>query len=233
MFEYIVLSLNSIFPVIRFNKHFSQCLITEKTLGMSTLQYSSWDSGDISKKKKVPAFGKPTSPPLMDTNDLEIREPMTDNKETAEKAQNKIHELLEKMNQENFQDLATAVEPIPPPVLVQKGSPENGGENKRPPLYATPDSRIDALANYRTIYSGKTTYQPDYPVVSQVNSKSVNNDVLLEKLNYMIYLLEQQQNEKTDNVLEEFILYCFLGVFIIYVIDAFARSGNNGIRYVR
>lgn len=206
---------------------------------MSSLQYSSWDAGDISKKKKTPSFGKPIPPPLLDTNDLEIREPMTDGKEkeTAEKAQNRIHELLEKMNQENFQDLTTSVEPIPPPVLIQKGSPEDTGELKRPPLYATTDSRVDALANYRTIYSGKTTYQPEYPVVNQGNKKSgsgiQNNDILVEKLNYMIYLLEQQQNEKTDNVLEEFILYCFLGVFIIYVIDGFARSGNNGVRYVR
>ena len=171
---------------------------------MSSLQYSSWDAGDLSKKKKTPSFGKPIPPPLMDMNDLEIREPMTDGKEkeTAEKAQNKIHELLEKMNQENFQDLATAVEPIPPPVLVQKGSPENGGEIKRPPLYATPDSRVDALANYRTIYSGKTTYQPEYAVqATNKNTGGQNNDILLEKLNYMIYLLEQQQNEKTDNVL--------------------------------
>ena len=203
---------------------------------MSSLQYSSWDAGDLSKKKITPSFGKPTPPPLLDTNDLEIREPMTDGKETAEKSQNKIHELLEKMNQENFQDLATAVEPIPPPVVVQKGSPENGGEIIRPPLYATPDSRVDALANYRTIYSGKTTYQPEYNFSKQGNAKNSggqNNDILLEKLNYMIHLLEQQQNEKTDNVLEEFILYCFLGVFIIYVIDGFARSGNNGVRYVR
>lgn len=205
---------------------------------MSSLQYSSWDAGDISKKKKTPSFGKPT-PPLLDTNDLEIREPMTNEKEreTAEKAQNKIHELLEKMNQENFQDLTTGVEPIPPPILVPKGSPENGGEVKRPPMYATSDSRVDALANYRTVYSGKMTYQPEYPVANYATGKSnanrQNNDILLEKLNYMIYLLEQQQNEKTDNILEEFILYCFLGVFIIYIIDAFARSGNNGVRYVR
>ena len=170
----------------------------------------------------------------MDTNDLEIREPKTD-QDTAEKAQNKIHELLEKMNKENHENFQDSVEPIPPPVMVQKGSPEGGSEMKRLPLYATPDSRVDALANYRTIYSGKTTYQPEYSVPNHTGKQPVgqNNDILLEKLNYMIYLLEQQQNEKTDNVMEEFILYCFLGVFIIYVIDGFARSGNNGVRYVR
>jgi hypothetical protein len=49
---------------------------------------------------------------------------------------------------------------------------------------------------------------------------------LMEKINYMIHLLEEQQNEKTNNITEEFILYTFLGVFIIFVVDSFARSGK-------
>jgi hypothetical protein len=54
-------------------------------------------------------------------------------------------------------------------------------------------------------------------------------DVLLQKLNYMINLLEEKQDEKTNNVTEEVILYSFLGIFIIFVIDSFARVG----KYVR
>ena len=49
---------------------------------------------------------------------------------------------------------------------------------------------------------------------------------VMEKINYMIHLLEEQQNEKTNNLTEEFILYTFLGVFIIFVVDSFARSGK-------
>jgi hypothetical protein len=52
---------------------------------------------------------------------------------------------------------------------------------------------------------------------------------LMEKINYMIHLLEQQQHEKTDNITEEFLLYTFLGVFVVYVLDSFARSG----KYIR
>lgn len=55
------------------------------------------------------------------------------------------------------------------------------------------------------------------------------NAVLIEKLNYMINLLEEQQDEKTNNVAEEVILYSFLGIFIIFVVDSFARVG----KYVR
>jgi hypothetical protein len=53
--------------------------------------------------------------------------------------------------------------------------------------------------------------------------------ILLEKINYMIYLLEQQKREKNKHTTEEFVLYSFLGVFVIYVADSFARSG----RYIR
>jgi high-affinity K+ transport system ATPase subunit B len=45
----------------------------------------------------------------------------------------------------------------------------------------------------------------------------------------MINLLEEKQDEKTNNVVEEVILYSFLGIFIIFVVDSFARVG----KYVR
>lgn len=51
-------------------------------------------------------------------------------------------------------------------------------------------------------------------------------DVLLQKLNYMISLLEDQQDERTNNVTEEVILYSFLGIFIIFMADTFVRVGK-------
>jgi len=72
-------------------------------------------------------------------------------------------------------------------------------------------------------YYSNETQMPGYG-----NSYS-SQDVLLQKLNYMINLLEEQQDEKTNNVTEEVVLYSFLGIFIIFVIDSFARVG----KYVR
>jgi hypothetical protein len=56
-----------------------------------------------------------------------------------------------------------------------------------------------------------------------------SQDVLLQKLNYMISLLEDQQDERTNNVTEEVVLYSFLGIFIIFIADTFVRAG----KYVR
>ena len=61
------------------------------------------------------------------------------------------------------------------------------------------------------------------------NETTSSEGVLLQKLNYMITLLEDQQDEKTSNVTEEVVLYSFLGIFIIFIVDSFARVG----KYVR
>lgn len=58
------------------------------------------------------------------------------------------------------------------------------------------------------------------------NNNTMDKDELLEKMNYIIYMLEEQKNEKTDNIMEELILYTFLGVFVIFVVDSFARVGK-------
>ena len=72
------------------------------------------------------------------------------------------------------------------------------------------------------------TYAHDYykqyvPYYNQLSQGPGNRDELLEKLNYMIHLLEETKDEKTGHVMEEIILFSFLGVFIIFIVDSFAR----------
>ena len=75
----------------------------------------------------------------------------------------------------------------------------------------------------------KNPVNKPYYNVTNVVSEAPSQDILLQKLNYMISLLEDQQDEKTSNVTEEVVLYSFLGIFIIFVVDSFARAG----KYVR
>jgi len=79
----------------------------------------------------------------------------------------------------------------------------------------------------------KQYYQQYVPYYNQssddVRPNGANKDELLNKLNQVIYLLEEQQDEKTGRVTEELILYSFLGIFIIFIVDSFARVG----KYVR
>ena len=72
-------------------------------------------------------------------------------------------------------------------------------------------------------------YQQHIPMYTNASNSDSNNGELLEKLNYMIHLLEEERDVKQGNVTEEVVLYCFLGVFVIFVVDSFAKVG----KYVR
>jgi hypothetical protein len=85
--------------------------------------------------------------------------------------------------------------------------------------------------NYKKMYEPPTLVNPSagyvpYYAKSQMLDSNKYDEQLLKKINYMIHLLEEQKKEKTDNVTEEFILYSFLGIFIIYIVDTFTRSGK-------
>lgn len=83
------------------------------------------------------------------------------------------------------------------------------------------------MPTYQNNNNNKQYYQSGYQTHS--NNQMVmdtNQDILLQKLNYVIHLLEEKQDEKTNNVMEEVILYSFLGIFIIFVIDSFSKTGK-------
>ena len=86
------------------------------------------------------------------------------------------------------------------------------------------------LPNYQEQKNNKNNLV-NKPYYSQSNYQIPENEenVLLKKMNYMITLLEDQQDERTNNVTEEVILYSFLGIFIIFIADTFVRVG----KYVR
>ena len=52
---------------------------------------------------------------------------------------------------------------------------------------------------------------------------------LTDKINYMIHLLEDKQDVKSNSRMEELGLYCLLGIFTIFLVDSFSRVG----KYVR
>jgi len=69
----------------------------------------------------------------------------------------------------------------------------------------------------------KDLYNSNY-----LNTSTSNND-LIKRLDKILYLLEEDKNDQNHLITEELILYVFLGVFIIYVLDSFVKAG----KYVR
>jgi hypothetical protein len=90
--------------------------------------------------------------------------------------------------------------------------------------YTANDTPVSVYSNYQASYGNPTLFKKDTGTSDPI--PTVRDNKLMEKINYMIQLLEEQQHEKTNNITEEFILYTFLGVFIIFVVDSFSRAGK-------
>ena len=103
--------------------------------------------------------------------------------------------------------------------IVPSGTDSKQGED----TVVDKNSQLDDGAVTQQYYQ---QYLPYYTKASNSQELNGQQDQLIEKLNYMIHLLEEQQEEKTANVTEELILYMFLGVFVIFVVDSFARAGK-------
>jgi len=98
-----------------------------------------------------------------------------------------------------------------------------------------PTSSVGAISNsvYKDIPStyANRYYKQFIPYLNQGSAEFPDQpkSELLEKLNYIIDLLEDQQDYKTNSIFEDLILYAFLGIFVIFIVDSFAKSG----KYVR
>jgi hypothetical protein len=103
---------------------------------------------------------------------------------------------------------------------------------KQPSKYSANDLNLVNYSNYTNTYNSPRMFQGAQPYYAKMgidSSSSQHDNKLMEKINYMIHLLEEQQYEKTANITEEFILYIFLGVFVIFTVDSFTRAG----KYIR
>ena len=134
--------------------------------------------------------------------------------------------------------------PLPPPSVQQKPQNEKNTFNpyKNNSIQENYNEKIDLnnLENnfltpektndyYKNLFSNssKNNYYNSNQQLEQLESN--NYSILLNKLNYMIHLLEENKDEKTNNVIEEVVLYSFLGIYIIFLVDSFTKVG----KYVR
>lgn len=53
---------------------------------------------------------------------------------------------------------------------------------------------------------------------------------MMKKVDYMIHMFEENEETKNTFMLEELILYCFLGIFVLFIVDSFT---NVNVKYKR
>ena len=114
----------------------------------------------------------------------------------------------------------------------QTDGPRGALQEERGRMFVPNESSLGKYTNYRLAHDpaqlSKTVGGGVAPYYAKMGiaKNGDENSRLMEKINYMIRLLEEQQMEKTNNVIEEFLLYTLLGVFVIYVVDSFSRAGK-------
>ncbi len=84
--------------------------------------------------------------------------------------------------------------------------------------------RKDNLTPYLSELRNYTDYQsPNNNYTNENRNVMQTENDLMKKLNYVVHMLEEQQDEKTQSITEELILYTFLGIFVIFVVDSFSK----------
>ena len=223
---------------------------------MSLVTTASLWTNDDNQKKRTPTMRrtiklKPTIPTRGDPDDyvsqsenyqnLENNSNLEETVKTMDNRNSRVNELLNKITAADSEnDKMGSFVPLPNPNINIKKDMTDNTDTK---IYVPPqvsysaasnamkESPYTANGNASAVYSNyANSYQPPSGVVSQPYyakmGLKMGDDKIMEKINYMVHLLEEQQNEKTNNITEEFILYTFLGVFIIFVVDSFSRSGK-------
>jgi hypothetical protein len=163
--------------------------------------------------------------------------------QTASLRNNRVNEIINAMsstaNVENSGNSLSNFNPISNPSINVKKDTEPENVNKVNPQtniqwkgtqsgqFSGATITPTVYSNYNASYQGKLTDINRQPYYAKMGiSNNMPSDKLLEKINYLISMVEQNQAEKTNNITEEFILYTFLGVFIIFVVDSFSKAAK-------
>jgi hypothetical protein len=137
-----------------------------------------------------------------------------------------VNNILEKMtalNIDNDGDSLANYNPISYPSINMEKQVERHVENSDFGTDNTVKS-MNSTGNFNQVYDNK----PYYASSLGIGNGNTDNKII-DRLGYIVHLLEEQQNEKTSNILEEYVLYILLGTFVIFVVDSFSRGG----KYIR
>lgn len=197
---------------------------------MTSLNMSSWVP-DGPLKKREPSIRR--SGAKQQSEEPDMPESIAETEQNNKIMSSKVAQLLSKLSTDNDGNKLADYEPnYRPEITVTKTDQIDLSLPTKEPMtskYSANDINLANLSNYTQTYGSPTVFQKTQPYYAKMGVSSVGDDKLMEKINYMIHLLEQQQMEKTANVTEEFILYMLLGVFVIFTVDSFTRAG----KYVR
>ena len=164
---------------------------------------------------------------------------------TSENRSSRVNELLNKMSETTVDNTGSNLVNFNPPqnpeLMQKKGFIINEDELNRRPILSPPIIRkemgemnygannlnLAKLSNYQTSYEAPSnTYYSKMGLGGSGGGNNQGSDKIMEKINYLIHMLETERDEKNDTIIQDFVLYTFLGVFIIFIVDSFSRGGK-------
>ncbi|MDC1151151.1 hypothetical protein OAS95_01105 [Pelagibacteraceae bacterium] len=217
---------------------------------------SSWTNDESSNRKRTPSIRKTIKiRPQETVNEFKYENngsgTIEQFKSSSDERTSRVTDLLDKLTSSDDDDNNNKMgdfKPISPPKINSNSDYSDDTEIKQyiPPVpkysggaasanilgemknYGANDTHSQTLSNYNQSYNNKpiAASSPYYAKMGITGASSSGDTQLMEKINYMIHLLEDQQHEKTANITEEFLLYTFMGVFVIFIVDSFARAGK-------
>ena len=217
---------------------------------------SSWTNDDSSNRKRTPSIRKTIKiRPQETVNEFKYENngsgTIEQFKSSSDERTSRVTDLLDKLTSSDDDDNNNKMgdfKPLSPPKINSNSDYTDDTELKQyiPPVpkyaggaasanilgemknYGANDTYSQTLSNYNQSYNNKpiAASSPYYAKMGITGASSSGDTQLMEKINYMIHLLEDQQHEKTANITEEFLLYTFMGVFVIFIVDSFARAGK-------
>lgn len=169
---------------------------------------------------------------ILDHNN-DVSESMKSTITMNEERGNTVNDMLNKITSSSAGDGLVDFKPVSSPGLAKLNKNSEGFEStllKRAagvPEYVPSDFGMDALSNYNKSYeAGGILGKPYYSIQKPADDGNIGGGNIMQKLNHITHILEDLQMEKTSNITEELILYSFLGVFVIFMVDSFARVGK-------
>lgn len=158
-----------------------------------------------------------------DENDYTDRERPRNRNRTLRRNQptNRIQTIMNKLNSsEPTDDKMGDFSPPSYPISIGATRKEMNDTNK------SPSEPSDDLPVQNDMFRSLDDETSEFIIKPQMLPNPMSDNLISTKLDKMLFILEEQRDFKTSSVTEDVILYSFLGIFVIVIVDSFTKVGQ-------
>ena len=134
---------------------------------------------------------------------------------------NRIQSIMDRLNSsEPTDDKMGDFTPPSYPVSIGASKKESNDNNIQL------NDSSDDLPVQNEMYRSLGDETSEFIIKPQMLPDTMSDNLVATKLDKMLFILEEQRDFKTSSVTEDVILYSFLGIFVIVIVDSFTKVGQ-------